>query len=329
MRWWSGWPGPARTRFGCAAAAFGMLIASTAFTCSANAQDDDFGQTPYVPTPQSVVDRMLDVAKVGPADYVIDLGSGDGRLVITAATRYHARGFGVDLYTRLVARSNANAKAAGVSDRAVFYARDLYETDLSVATVVTIYLLPEVNLMVRPKLLATLKPGTRIVSHDYGMGEWTPDEQMVLDVPDKPVGRDKASKVFYYVVPANAAGKWRWQLPLGAKPAEVELSVTQNFQMVSGTLLVDGKAWPIENPRLRGTQLTFTARDQAAATRYDFAGSVDGEAIAGTVHVSGPKVERQTEWQAKRSQFAQPAHALLKKPDLLEIKKQFEDRYPN
>src|ERR1700730_10864806 len=121
----------------------------------------DYGDTPYVQTPQNVVDKMLDVAKVGPRDYVIDLGSGDGRMVITAAQRYGAKGFGVDLDRGVVTPSNRLAAKAGVADRAVFYERDIYETDLSPASVVTIYLLPEVNLMMRPKLLAMLKPGTR------------------------------------------------------------------------------------------------------------------------------------------------------------------------
>src|SRR3954467_11070783 len=190
-------------------------LASLAFIFAYPLHAQDFGDTPYVQTPQNVVERMLQVAKVGPADYVIDLGSGDGRMIITAAQKYGARGFGVDLDRRLVELANKRAASAGVADRAAFYERDLYETDLSQASVITISLLPEVNLMVRPKLLSTLKPGTRIVSHDYGMGEWPPDEQMILDAPDKPVGRDKKSKVFFWVVPANAAGKWRWDVPAG------------------------------------------------------------------------------------------------------------------
>ena len=130
------------------------------------AWSQDYGDTPYVQTPQHVVDKMLEIAKVGPKDYVIDLGSGDGRMIITAARKYGARGFGVDLDKRLVVLSNKLAAKAGVGKRAVFYARDLHETDVSAATVLTIYLLPEVNLMVRPKLLATLKPGSPIVSDD-------------------------------------------------------------------------------------------------------------------------------------------------------------------
>ena len=140
----------------------------------------DFGDTPYVQTPMSVVERMLQMAKLNARDYVIDLGSGDGRLVITAAKKYGARGFGVDLDRRLVDLANRTAAKTGVADRAAFYERDLYETDFSAASVMTIYLLPEVNLMVRPKLLATLKPGSRVVTHDYDMGEWQPDEQIEI-----------------------------------------------------------------------------------------------------------------------------------------------------
>ena len=279
----------------------------------------DFGDTPYVQTPQNVVDRMLQVAHVGPGDYVIDLGSGDGRMVITAAQKFGARGFGVDLDRRLVELANQLAASAGVADRAVFYERDLYDTDLSGASVVTIYLLPEVNLMVRPKLLATLKPGTRVVSHDYNMGDWTPDEQMVLDAPDKPVGRDKKSKVFYWTVPANAAGKWRWELPVSGKPAVFDLVVAQNFQMIKGSLLVDGQALPLENPRLHGEAISFTVNDPRARTRYDFTGRIAGRGIAGEVRVAGPSAQRQLDWEASRTESGVPAHTLLKKPALQDL----------
>src|SRR3954469_7349044 len=200
------------------------------FLLAAPANAQDYGDTPYVQTPQNVVDKMLEVAKVGPKDYVIDLGSGDGRMVITAAQRYGARGFGVDLDRRLVTLSNRLAAKAGVAERAVFYERDIYETDLSPASVVTIYLLPEVNLMMRPKLLSMLRPGTRVVSHDYDMGEWPPDLTFTMDAPAKTVGRDKKSKVFYWVVPARAAGKWRWRAPEGNR--DFELSLTQMFQKI-------------------------------------------------------------------------------------------------
>jgi len=296
------------------------VVGALLLTGSALAQDD-FGDTPYVKTPQNVVDRMLQVAHVGPGDYVIDLGSGDGRMVITAAKKYGARGFGVDLDRRLVQLANQRAARAGVADRAVFYERDLYDTDLTAASVVTIYLLPEVNLMVRPKLLATLKPGTRVVSHDYNMGDWPPDQQMVLDAPDKPVGRDKTSKVFFWVVPANAAGKWRWRLPVAGKPADFELAVAQNFQMITGSVMGGGNAWTLENARLSGVDIRFTLHDPRGATRYEFAGRIAGNSITGTVQVTGATVQRQLEWEATRTELGAPAHAALKKPDPLELQR--------
>ncbi len=299
------------------AAAYAVCVLAAFAPSCLTAQD--FGDTPYVQTPQNVVDRMLQVAKVGPADYVIDLGSGDGRMVITAAKKYGARGFGVDLDQRLVALSNRLAARAGIADRAVFYTRDLYDTDMTAASVITIYLLPEVNLMVRPKLLATLKPGTRVVSHDYDMGDWPPDQQMVLEAPDKPVGRDKTSKVFFWVVPANAAGKWRWQMPLAGKPAGFELRVTQNFQRISGSLAAGGNAWPLDNAQLNGEQISFSAADKASAMRYEFNGRISGNALTGTVQVAGPASQRQLEWDATRTEIGIPAHALLKKPDLREF----------
>jgi protein-L-isoaspartate O-methyltransferase len=279
----------------------------------------DFGDTPYVQTPQNVVDRMLEVAKVGPADYVIDLGSGDGRMVITAAQKYGARGFGVDLDRRLVELANRRAASAGVAGRAVFYERDLYETDFSAASVVTIYLLPEVNLMVRPKLLATLKPGTRVVSHDYNMGNWPPDAEMVLDAPDKPVGRDKKSKVFYWVVPGNAAGKWRWESPVAGKPAVFNLALAQNFQKISGSLNIDGSAWPLENARLSGEDISFATRDPRDGTRYEFSGHIAGQGILGSVRLDSARAQRQLEWDAARIEAGAPAHASLKKPSLQEL----------
>ncbi len=268
-------------------------------------------------TPQNVVDTMLKLAGVGPSDYVIDLGSGDGRMVITAAKKYGARGFGVDLDRRLVALSNRLAARAGVADRAAFYERDLYDTDLSQATVVTIYLLPEVNLMVRPRLLK-LKPGTRVVSHDYNMGEWSPDRELVVDAPDKPVGRDKKSKVFFWIVPANAAGKWRWMMQLAGKSVECVLGIAQNFQMITGEVMIGGKQSPIEAATLRGEEIRFAVNDAAAAVRYDFIGRITGNAIAGSIRVSAPNAQRQLEWDAARIGLGTPAHELLPPPVLRE-----------
>ena len=276
----------------------------------------DFGDTPYVQTPQNVVDHMLQTAKVGAGDYVIDLGSGDGRMIITAAKKHGARGFGVDLDRRLVQLANRLAARAGVADRAVFYERDLYQTDLSPASVVTIYLLPEVNLMVRPKLLATLKPGTRVVSHDYDMGEWPPDLRFEMDAPGKTVGRDQRSKVFYWVVPGNAAGKWRWQLTRNGVREEHVLSVTQNFQMLQGSLMVGEQRFTLRDAKLTGEEIAFEAVDAAGTARYRFTGRITAHAISGTVRVPGGG---ELPWNGTRTELGAPAHAALKKPDLQEL----------
>ncbi len=169
----------------------------------AQAQDE----VPFVVSPEPVTLAMLSIARVGPRDVVLDLGSGDGRIVITAARRFGARGLGVELSPQLVERSRDNARRAGVADRAQFRVQDLFETDLAPASVITMYLLPEVNLQLRPKLLA-LRPGTRIVSHDWDMGEWKPDRTRVVDAPDKKVGLEKKSRVHLWTVPAQLGGTW-------------------------------------------------------------------------------------------------------------------------
>jgi hypothetical protein len=154
---------------------------------------------PFVVTPDNVTLEMLKLAQVGPKDHVIDLGSGDGRIVIVAAKRFGASGLGVEIVPDLVKKSRENALNAGVSDRAQFREQDLFETDLSKATVVTLYLLPEVNLQLRPKL-QKLRKGTRIVSHDWDMGDWKPDKTIVVDAPDKPIGREKISRIHLWII---------------------------------------------------------------------------------------------------------------------------------
>jgi SAM-dependent methyltransferase len=157
-------------------------------------------EVPFVVTPDHVTREMLKLADVKPGDYLIDLGSGDGRIVIVAAKHFGARGLGVEIVPALVDKSRDNAIKAGVADRAEFRVQDLFATDLSGATVITMYLLPEVNLQLKPRL-QKLKPGTRIVSHDWDMGpDWPADRTVVVDVPDKPIGRDKKSRLHLWVV---------------------------------------------------------------------------------------------------------------------------------
>ena len=152
-------------------------------------------RVPYVPTPQDVVERMLEIAKVGPHDYLIDLGSGDGRIVVTAARKYGTRGFGVDLNPERIRESTENARRAGVSEKVAFYQRDLFETNLADATVITMYLLPQVNIELRPRLLE-LKPGTRLVSHDFDMGDWKAEKEVKMD----------HHTIYFWTVPPKAAG---------------------------------------------------------------------------------------------------------------------------
>jgi ribosomal protein L11 methylase PrmA len=161
-------------------------LAALAFSAPALSQEGR-GDVVYVPTPQIVVDEMLTMAKIGPKDFLIDLGSGDGRIVVTAAKKYGAQGFGVDLDGYLLKLARESARKEGVTERATFVQENLFETDLGRATVVSSYLLPEMNLKLRPKILA-LKPGTRVVAHDYHMGDWYPDVQKDIVVPEKVVG---------------------------------------------------------------------------------------------------------------------------------------------
>jgi hypothetical protein len=275
-------------------------FAVTAFI-GGSAVAQDYGDTPYVQTPQNVVDRMLEVAKVGPKDFVIDLGSGDGRMVITAAQRYGARGFGVDLDRRLVTLSNRNAAKAGVADRAIFYERDIYETDLSPANVVTIYLLPEVNLMMRPKLLSMLKPGTRVVSHDYDMGEWPPDELIELPVAEKLVGPLGRSKVFLFIVPANARGTWRSNLP--EHGGRWEFRVAQQYQQLEVKAFSGSREQQVRGKRLRGEEirLVMTGMVGDKPSTQAFKGRVKGDRIDGEVSITNGEDTRTLPWTAIRA----------------------------
>src|SRR5262245_30079528 len=214
------------------------------------------GDVVYVPTPQVVVDEMLRMAKVGPADYLIDLGSGDGRIVITAVKKHGARGFGVDLDTYLLKLANAAAKKEGLTDRARFVEQNLFETDLSPATVITTYLLPEMNQKLRPKILA-LKPGTRVVAHDYSMGNWDPDEEKTLLVPEKVVGDPGKSYIYLWIVPAQAAGRWESQIAVSGKPVPYQFNFEQNFQLVHGSVRAGDRDAKLPQLRLVGDQIAF------------------------------------------------------------------------
>ncbi len=260
---------------------------------------------PFIPSHPAVLETMFDLAKVTGDDFVIDLGSGDGRIVITAAKRFGARGFGVDLNEELVAHANKWAREEGLADRVRFHVRDLFLTDISQATVVTMYLLPGVVLRLRPKLLADLAPGTRIVSHDYDLGAWRPEESRAVD--DGWIAR---SVVHLYIVPARVAGRWAWRLPsaAGAGPeTAVEAIVHQRFQRVVGKLREGGAELPVRDVRLRGRNLRFTVRRAGyRALRHHYQGTVEGDEIAGAVRTVLGGREVTTPWRARRLPAAGP-----------------------
>jgi len=265
-------------------------------------------RVPYVPTPQGVVERMLEIARVGPGDFLADLGSGDGRIVITAAKKYGARGFGVDLDPERIKDSNDNARRAGVADKVTFYQRNLFETDLGAATVITLYLLPRVNLDLRPRLL-DLRPGTRLVSHDFDMGDWRADTHVNMPAEDKYAGAGGSSDIYFWVVPAKVAGVWQWELQLSGKPLAYELKLDQSYQRISGSVSVGGRPVKLQEARLRGGEISFgfTADVNGSPVKHQFTGKVAGDAVAGSARLSGARLERQHEWSARRT--GQPAAA--------------------
>lgn len=277
---------------------FGALALCLAVTPAARAAD---ASVPYVPTPQSVVERMLEVAKVGPQDYLIDLGSGDGRIVVTAAKMHGARGFGVDLNPTRIAEANANAAAAKVVDKVSFYQQDLFETDLTPATVITMYLLPRVNLDLRPKLL-DLKAGTRVVSHDFSMGDWKPEHHEKLAAHDKYGGSGGVSDIYLWIIPAKVAGVWGSRLQVRGKPVEYEIALKQEYQSIAGTARVAGRTVKLENTRLRGDQLSFdfTADIDGAPIKHAFSGTVYESAVNGTAELSGARLQAKLEWNSEQ-----------------------------
>jgi methyltransferase family protein len=257
---------------------------------------------PYVPTPQDVVERMLQIARVGPGDYVIDLGSGDGRIVVTAAKKFGARGFGVDLSPDRIKESNENARKAGVTDRAAFYQRNLFETDLSQATVITMYLLPRVNIELRPKLLQ-LRPGTRVVSHDFSMDDWKPDTQITMETPGKWGGSGGQSDIYFWVIPAKIAGAWRWELTVAGKAQPYEVTLDQKFQVITGTARIGGRTVKLQDARLNGDDFHFSFMADVNGTplKHEFSGKVEGDSIDGSATVSGARVQGQQDWNARRT----------------------------
>jgi len=273
-----------------------MLLAAMP-ALSAAADPHPHADVPYVPTPANVVDAMLKLAGIGPRDFVIDLGSGDGRIVIAAAKQHGARGFGVEIDGALVARARREAQRQGVADRVQFLEQNLFITEIGRATAMTLYLYPRLLMQLRPRFFGELKPGTRIVSHDFDMENWRPDAHVTVPVPGKPYG-PPSSEVYLWVIPANAAGTWQWRSAIGNAPVDVELALSQSFQMLEGKPLLGGKPGRLEEGRMRGDEIRFmlTAVVDGRTLRQEFSGRVNGDTISGKVKLTGGEQD----WKATR-----------------------------
>jgi len=257
----------------------------------------------YVPTPDDVVVEMLQLARVDRDDLVYDLGCGDGRFVITAARVFGARGVGVDIDPDRIRESEENARRAGVTDRVKFFVQDLFQTDIREATVVTLYLFPDLNLKLRPKLFRELRPGTRVLSYKYDMGEWEPDSQRTVDKPR--VSPKEAPPVYYFwVIPADAGGVWRWRMTTSGGGRDYSLRLVQTFQKISGKLKGQVSESPIEEPRLSGDQISFTIIDETQGQKalIRFLGRISGNSIEGEAVVQGGPDAGHYSWTARREQ---------------------------
>jgi len=263
------------------AAVAALLLAFAAQTLAQSPQGDAQQKKPFepsvgqagkdviwVPSPDQVVERMLQMAQTTSRDFVVDLGSGDGKIVISAAQRYGARAMGVEYNPDMVKLSRDNARKAGVSDKVTIVQGDFFKVDFGKATVLTLYLLPDLNVKLRPRILA-LKPGTRVVSHSFDMQEWEPDELSLLD----------GKRAYFWVVPASVAGRWTLELDGGAS-AGLDIALEQEYQKLSGYAHVGDVLAGLRDARLRGTRIRFAYVD-AKGLRRDFRGQVNGTRMDG------------------------------------------------
>jgi SAM-dependent methyltransferase len=252
---------------------------------------------PFVPTPPEVVDEMLRLADLRAGDILYDLGCGDGRIVIAAAKRHGIRAVGIDIDPVRITESNENAAKAGVSGKVRFIQQNLFEADFRDASVVTMYLLTSVNLRLRPKLLAELKPGTRLVSHSFDMGDWKPDKTSLVTTSysDRKV-------VHFWIIPANVGGRWEWDLADGAGRRHCALQANQKFQVVSASATSGGWPLTVDDVVLTGDLIKFrlTSEADGKMTSFLYEGRVMGDTITGTVKPADKPKSPAVKWQAAR-----------------------------
>ena len=268
--------------------ALALVLAPAGSAAQATKPPESAG--PYVPTPWVIVDEIMKLAQIGPDDFVVDLGSGDGRLVITAAKRYGARGgFGVDIEPALVALANDTAAKEGVDAKVHFHLRDLYATPVGEASVVTIYLLPTSASKVEPKLLAELAPGTRVVSHDYPFPRWPHERAVKMDVAEKvPISGTPRTTLYLYIVPARIAGDWDLTLPPGIAATSPSLAIEQTAAGAKAFMRVRSRRVAIETIGVKGSDMWIVLPPRASGGKpLVLRGRVDGDRIEGTVDGGG------------------------------------------
>jgi SAM-dependent methyltransferase len=278
------------------------LLGLTAFAPASSTQELVWDQyrgydVPFVPTPPEVVDEMLRLVAPKPGDVLYDLGCGDGRIVIAAAQKYGVKALGIDIDPVRIGESNDNAAKAGLTGKVRFIQQNLFEADFKDATVVTMYLLTSVNLRLRPKLLADLRPGTRLVSHSFDMGDWRPDKTVLVETS---YGDQRS--VHFWVIPANVSGRWEWDLGAGDKKRHFSVQAVQEFQSVSasgteGTWLVAVNDLSLVGDRIK-FQLDTETDGKMASFLYE--GAVKGDVIEGTVRPAGDPKAAPVKWKAVR-----------------------------
>ncbi len=270
-------------------------LACLVFTHSAAlAQTGEVDRTggPYVPTPQVVVDQMLRFGRVNASDFVMDLGSGDGVIVLTAARQMNASGMGLEIDPELVKLSNQSARKYGVSDRVSFQAMDIFKADLSRATVVTLYLLPAMMTNLREKIFTELRPGARVVSHDYHFGDWEADESITFDAPEKEaINGVPSATLFLWTIPAKVSGLWLIRVDGLTQQHGIEFR--QHFHTVKGNLR-NARGENLTDISVKGEDIMFSI--WKGSVRHHYRGKVRGESMSGTVNLDG----REARWQAQR-----------------------------
>ena len=250
--------------------------------------------SPFVPSDQGNVERMLKLAQLRDDDVVVDLGSGDGRIVLTAARMNRKlRGWGVDVDEKLVHESNSAARAEGLADRVQFFHRNAFDADLREATVIAMWLWPEMQVLLRPVILAQARPGTRIITNLWDLGSWKPDEEDL-----------EPQRVALWIVPARVAGYWRWELPIGGRQVAYSAIIEQRFQVVEGMARAGNRRELLHDVKLRGEDISFTLMmtiENLGFARHVFRGKVQGSTIVGTASVSLPPHEKTLElpWRAQ------------------------------